>query len=362
MATFPISVHASDLDQIATERIYDGMYDSFGGSALEDVLPDGAADIATDIPTAESISDLLSLESIVNLLSGGVYDIVQNAIFDFAKIMLIVLTFILAETIRDAMNADFAKVPLSLTSMLCISLAVYETMEGAINTCMEAVTNASVMLDIAIPILAAAGVAGGKMVSSLVIPGGMAVVISIFSSINSEVLMPVLSCYFAMSLASTFTAKGSLSGICKAIKEVILFAIGLFTTMAAGLLSLQKIISGASENLLTGAVKFTLSSVIPVVGGLVKDAFDTVLGCVDMLRAGLGIAGVIGLLIILVPPIINVLLYSFFFKIASGAAGLAGDDGVKTFLSAVSDVWTILAALTICQTIYLITATAMMAG
>jgi uncharacterized membrane protein YphA (DoxX/SURF4 family) len=95
----------------------------------------------------------------------------------------------------------------------------------------------------------------------MVLPGGIAVVIGLFGKLNAYLLLPVLSVYFALSLASSLMPDKALSGICKAIKETIIFAMGFFTTIAAGLLSLQKIVAGASENVVTGAAKFTLGSV-----------------------------------------------------------------------------------------------------
>ncbi|HWQ50217.1 MAG TPA: hypothetical protein VN369_00315 [Terriglobales bacterium] len=355
----PARAQASESD---IARIYRGLYESFGGGALEDVMPDGASTLLEEVPDSGSISNALSLRSIVNVLSGGVYKIVGSVLADFAKVMLIVLIFILAEALREGVGAKFAETSLNLTAVLSVSIAVYSVMEDAIRMCTEAISDAVSLLDVAIPVIAAAGAASGKMVSSMVLPGGIAVVIGLFGKLNAYLLLPVMSVYFALSLASSLMPDGALSGICKAIKETVVFAMGLFTTVAAGLLSLQKIVAGASETVVTGAAKFTLGSVIPIVGGIITDAFETVVGCVDVIRAAVGVAGVVGLMILLGPPIIRVLLYSLLFKFASATAALSGEGGVPTFLSAVSDVWGILAAVTICQCIYLITATAIMAG
>jgi len=355
----PASAQATEND---VSRIYKGLYESFGGGALEDVMPDGAEALLEEAPSSGSISDALSLRALINMLSGGVYKIVGSVLADFAKVMLIVLIFVLAEALREGLGAKFAETSLNLTAVLSVSLAVYGVMGEAIDMCTEAISDAVSMLDVAIPVIAAAGAASGKMVSSMVLPGGIAVVIGLFGKLNAYLLLPVLSVYFALSLASSIMPDGALSGICKAIKETIVFAMGFFTTIAAGLLSLQKIVAGASENVVTGAAKFTLGSVIPIVGGIITDALETVIGCVDVIRAAVGVAGVVGLMILLGPPIIRVLLYSLLFKFASATAALSGEGGVPTFLSAVSDVWGILAAVTICQCIYLITATAIMAG
>ncbi len=357
--SLPAKAQAAPTD---VTRIYKGLYESFGGGTLDDVMPDGAEALLEEVPDSDSISNALSLRSIVNLLSGGVYKIVGSVLADFAKVMLIVLVFVLAEALREGLGAEFASTPLNLTAVLSVSIAVYGVMEETIHMCTEAIGDATSMLDVAIPVIAAAGAASGKVVSSMVLPGGIAVIIGLFGKLNAYLLLPVLSVYFALSLASSLMPDKALNGICKALKETIVFAMGFFTTIAAGLLSLQKIVAGASESVVTGAAKFTIGSVIPIVGGIITDALETVIGCVDVIRAAVGVAGVVGLMILLGPPIIRVLLYSLLFKFASATAALGGEGGVPTFLSAVSDVWGILAAVTICQCIYLITATAIMAG
>ena len=129
----------------------------------------------------------------------------------------------------------------------------------------------------------------------------------------------------------------------------------------SGLLSLQRIVGASSDNIATDAAKFALGSVIPVVGSIITDALGTVLGCIKALRGSIGVIGIFVLLMLMIPVAVRVLLQTQLCRLAAAVSELFGENSVTEFLEAVAAVWSMLAALTICQGVYFIAATALMA-
>ena len=162
-------------------------------------------------------------------------------------------------------------------------------------------------------------------------------------------------------LAASVSGAASLKSLCKVFHKTVVFAMGFATTLMAGLLSLQKIVGASADNIATDAAKFALGSVIPVVGSILTDALGTVLGCIKALRGSVGVVGIFVLLTLMLPVAVRVLLQTQLCRLAGALSELFGESSVTEFLESVAAVWSMLAALTVCQGVYFIAATALMA-
>ncbi|NLT58388.1 MAG: hypothetical protein GXX99_05440 [Clostridiales bacterium] len=364
LAGGPLPARALEADPALTERLYEGLYQNFGGEAFEQALPPEARGALPDqaLIRPGKLAEAFSLRNLIDRMSGGLYKILRAVLADFAKVMLLVMVFVLASALGKGVGADFAQPAFNLVAVLSVSVAVYGIMRQSMDSCVAAIESSTRLMEVGVPVLLAASAASGKVLSSLVLPGAFSAGITLIAKLNSSFFLPVLSIYFALALASSISGSVSLKSLCKVFRQAVTFGMGLLTTVMAGLLSLQRVVTAASDSVATDAAKFALGSVIPVVGGILTDALGTVLGCIRVIRSSVGAVGIFVLLIILLPVLIRVLLYSSLFKLTSAVAGMFGEGGVPEFLSAVSDVWSIMAALTACQGFYLITAVAMIAS
>ena len=351
-------------DARVTQQLYEGLYQNFGGGAYDDALPEEALRLLPENAAIKpgELAEAFSLRNIINWLSGGLYQIIRTTLSDFAKVILLVMVFALATALRQGMNTDYAETIVNITAILCISVATYSIMRESMAQCVTAIESSTRLMGVGIPVLLAAGAASGRVLSSMLLPGAISAGMTLFAGINSSFFIPILSVYFALALASAVSGSVSLKSLCKVFKQIMVFRMGFLTTLMAGLLSLQKVVTSASDNIAISAAKFAMGSMIPVVGGILTDALGTVLGCVNVIRSSIGAIGIFALLIILVPIAVRVLLYSQLFKVTAAVSELFGGGSVPEFLSAVSDVWSMLAAMTICQGVYLIAATAVLAS
>ena len=240
-------------------------------------------------------------------------------------------------------------------------MATYSILSDSLTRCEGAIENATTLLEVVIPVLTAAGLAAGRTLSSLLLPVSVSTGITVFASFNSRVFLPLMQIYFALALAASVSGAASLKSLCKVFHKTVVFAMGFATTLMAGLLSLQKIVGASADNIATDAAKFALGSVIPVVGSILTDALGTVLGCIKALRGSVGVVGIFVLLTLMLPVAVRVLLQTQLCRLAGALSELFGESSVTEFLESVAAVWSMLAALTVCQGVYFIAATALMA-
>ena len=130
------------------------------------------------------------------------------------------------------------------------------------------------------------------------------------------------------------------------------------TTLFVGLLSLQGIVGGAADSLSGRAIRFSLSSMVPVVGGALSEAFTAVKGCLTLLKTTLGGFGILATALIVLPPLIQCALWSLCLSVCGAAADLFELEPISALLrSAQSVVKTLIGVLAACS-LFMIIATA----
>ena len=100
--------------------------------------------------------------------------------------------------------------------------------------------------------------------------------------------------------------------------------------------------------------KAAVSSVIPVVGKILGDATDAVIGCSGILKNAVGFVGIIVIVGICIAPIIKLALLSLTYYIASCICQPIADEKVIGLLDSIGDTFKILLGIIFCIAVMLI--------
>ena len=92
--------------------------------------------------------------------------------------------------------------------------------------------------------------------------------------------------------------------------------------MFSFLLSFQQMAASAGDSLSGRMVRFSLTSFVPVVGGLLGEAYSTVTGCAGLLRTTVGCFGLVSVVLVVVPPLLSCVCWSIGLRVAGDTAAL----------------------------------------
>ena len=143
-------------------------------------------------------------------------------------------------------------------------------------------------------------------------------------------VFPVLLVSLAMGCTGAVADGFCLSSVSQTLYKGILWALGLLSTLFSWVLSLQQMVSAAADGLGSRAVKFSLSSLVPVVGGLLSEAYATVAGCAGLLRSTVGCFGLVAVVGIVLPPLISCICWTVSLSLSGTAAALFGLTPLET--------------------------------
>ena len=120
---------------------------------------------------------------------------------------------------------------------------------------------------------------------------------------------------------------------------------GVTLTIFVGVLSIEGTLTSSVDGITAKATKAAVSNFIPVVGKILGDAVDTVLGCAIILKNAVGLIGVIVVLGICILPIIRLSVLTIAYHLAAAICEVIADEKIIKLLEQMASSFKILLAV-----------------
>lgn len=333
----------------------------FGTEELYDVLPEESREYLENkniTPENNGFSDI----TVSDILS-DIGDIITDNIEKPGKMLVSLIGVILLTSLFSALRGDSANrsydKALSLVSSLCVTIIVSVYLSDCLTLISSVLSYSSNFMLTYIPILAGVMAAEGQTASATVFSSVMMVSIELMSQAVTGFLLPFLSTVLGISAAGGINPDLKLEKLTDGIKKVIIWLLGLIMTLFIGVLSLQSSISVSTDSVALKAVRFAVSSSVPFVGGAVSDALATVKTSVQLIKSGIGSFGIIAGASILLPVLINTLIYKLFLFIGKTIGDIFGNDCVTNMIKSGENVMSIILAIISCFFVFVTVSTAL---
>ena len=146
-------------------------------------------------------------------------------------------------------------------------------------------------------------------------------------------------------LLTLITERIQIERISKFLKSSVVWFLGIFLTIFVGIVSLEGTLSSSVDGITAKTAKAAVSSLIPVVGKVLGDVVDSVLGCGIILKNAVGAVGVIVIIGICIVPVIKVAVLSIMYSLASAIVEPVADTKIVKLLEEMSGVFKLLLAI-----------------
>lgn len=351
-----IPAHASAEATDAFDESVESLTDTVSGDVRERMEQLGYSD--TDITRASGISVSDSLSLIVDMIGEAVSGPLLSTVLLTAVIILSSLLESYTFSLRYVDTRDVMNV---VASLLVITVLV-SPITSLIQDSLDTVKTASSLMLAYVPIMAGIMMFSGHIVRS----GGYYATVMAASQgiaqLSSRIIAPLLNIFLALSVSASISERVRLGGICELLSKLMKWTLTFSMTVFTAILSIQSFAAGSVDSVASKAMRFTLSSFIPIVGASLSEAYKTLEGSVNLLRSGVGVFVIIAVIIAFLPLIIRVLLWQLSVMLAKTVAETFGVNSVAGTLKAISSVLSVLFALIAClMAVFLISTGSMLA-
>lgn len=207
---------------------------------------------------------------------------------------------------------------------LTVMAALLSGVSGAVYESLPAVTATKDFMLLLVPVLT--GILGFAGNPSLAVSWGGAVLgfaetvtVAFAKYAPAAASLGTAACA-AVNLNGETALSGAAKVICKAVTAVMGFCAGVFSAV----LTVKDVIAGAADSVSMKGAKFLIGQGIPIVGGAVADALNTVVAGLSLARDTLGIFAIVALFLILLTPVLRLLMWKLVFRFLGMAASLLG--------------------------------------
>lgn len=186
----------------------------------------------------------------------------------------------------------------------------------------------------------------------------------LFVQLSGKLFIPAVSVALGLTALDGISPAVSLSGLNRGIKKAVTWGVGMMMTVFVGLLTVQSLVGTSVDTVAVKAAKFAVSSMVPLVGGALSEAYSTLRGSMGILRSGIGTFGIISLLVTMLPPLLSAGAMQLSVLIAATGAEILGVKSAEEYLKNLSSILGTAVSLLLCFGLMLIVSTAivMMVG
>lgn len=336
------------------ENELDSLYDSLSEDVKKDLESLSIND--TNLDTLNNINT----DSIINLILEKVK---ENAVAPFAScgmVIAVVILFSLIDSYKSSLRQSSMREVMSVVSTLCITAVLIVPVINLIDYSIATIKDASNFMLIYLPVMLGILMFSGKAVTSA---GYYTMILSsceAVSQLSSKFIAPLLNVFLGFSVSAAITDKVNLKGFCDIFSKVIKWLIAFIMTVFSAMLTIRSMITTAYDSVTARAVRFTLSSFIPIVGTAISEAYKTIQGSVNLLRSGVGVFVIIAILIVFLPAVIRCLMWLFSINLCKAVAQTVNVDTPCVMLASVSSVISAIFAIIVCVTAVFVISTAIL--
>jgi len=177
----------------------------------------------------------------------------------------------------------------------------------------------------------------GALTSAALFTPLMLFVISSISIIIKDVVLPLLLLTATLDCLNYLSDKYRLSNLANLLKQASMMILGILMVLFIGIITIQGAAGSVADGLTLRTAKFATATFIPVVGKVLADTVELVMGASLLIKNAVGIFGVIVVFMICLFPLIKLLSLIVVIKISGALVQPMGDEKMAKCLDCIAN-------------------------
>lgn len=329
---------------------YDDYLKEYKPDSAVDELPEAARERLSDIgANGFDYRDFQSFgfAEILSLFLGSSEEAAAPLRLMSSVVAVMLLSSVLSG-LRNSLESSMLQTVLNTVTTLCITCALVIPITSFISRCAELISAAANFTVAFVPIMGAVILLSGRVASSASYSAVTVFAGTLVSKLSAEFIAPLMRILLGVSVCSAVSQGINLSGIISLVSRVSKWLLGIMMALFTAVLALRQVISGGADTLSARAVKFSLSSFVPVVGAALSEAYSTVQSSVGLLKSGAGVFAVLAILATFAPILVQGMCWQFTVWVGRAVGEVLGQKEPCAVLEAVGSVLGILMGIVLC--------------
>lgn len=268
-----------------------------------------------------------------------------SGITALVSILVIIVIHSILKTISEGLeNKGVSQITYYVEYILIVTL-IMTNFTSIIEVVRQTIQNLLGFMNSLTPILITLMITTGNITTANVIQPVILFLISFIGNGILTVILPLLLVSTVLGIVSNISDKIQINKLSKYFKSSIVWILGIALTIFVGALSIEGTLTSSVDGLTAKTAKAAVSNFIPVVGKILGDAVDTVIGCSAVLKNAVGLVGIIIIIGICILPIIRLSILTISYYLATAICEVIADEKIVKLLEQMAGSFKILLAI-----------------
>lgn len=340
------------------QNLIESQADSLGISTFlsdsEKYTQDAFGDIDINEIFTASISGKLDNGMIINIIFKLLGDNVKNALITVGSVMIIVVIHSILKAISENLgNENVSKIAYYIEYILIITL-IMTNFSSIITEMKTAVQSLTGFANSLIPLMITLMITTGNVVSSGMLQPILLLLVTFISNFMTNILIPITLVATALGIISKISDQAQVGKLSKFLNSSMVWILGTVLTLFVSVTSLEGGLTSSIDGVTAKAAKTAISSVVPVVGSILGDAVNTIMGCSNIIKNAVGVVGIIVIIAICIRPIVQLAALTITYYLGAALCEPIADDKIVGIMEQMGGTFKIFLAVLFALTVLLI--------
>ena len=275
------------------------------------------------------------------------------------SILAIIVIHSVLKSISESLENDNISKLIYYVQYILIVTIVMMNFSEIVQVVKDTCNNLIGFMNILVPLLISLMIYTGSITTSGILEPIILFLINFIGNMIQNIIIPIVLIFTSLIIISKISNNIQIEKLSKFLKSGVVWFFGIVLTIFVGVVSLEGTLSSSVDGITAKTTKAVVSSAVPVVGKILGDAVDTVLGCGIILKNAVGMIGVIIVIGICIIPILKLGILTIAYKLVSAICEPIADKNIISLLDQIGDIYKIFLAILCSISVMLIIGTAL---
>lgn len=233
------------------------------------------------------------------------------------QIIVLATIYAILNNLKSAFeNNVIGKLAYNVCYLVIITITI-KSFIIAINLGKSAVDTMVTFMQALLPVLLGILIAMGGVTTSAFFHPILLGSVGFIGTIIKSVILPLIFFSAVLAIVNNLSSKVQVTRLAGLLKQSAIVILGFILTAFVGIISIQGVAASTVDGITIRTAKFAVDKFIPIVGGFLSDAVDTVIGYSLLLKNSVGVIGSIAIFIICLTPMIKIIALIAIYKLCS---------------------------------------------
>lgn len=200
----------------------------------------------------------------------------------------------------------------------------------------------SSFMQILFPVLLGLLTSMGNFTSVAIMQPAVGILVAITGSVLTNFVFPLITLSAVITLVNQISERIHIQKLGKLLNNLCIWTLTFVFTIFIGVLTIQGALTASFDGISIRTARFAMDTFVPIVGKMISQSLDTIIGCALLVKNAVGAVGMIMIILLCLAPAVKIFSLMFLYKLAGALLEPITDKRIIECLNGIGSVLSIL--------------------